>query len=409
MRAILIAIGDEVLSGDVNDSHGAYLFDQLGRLGIQVVRRLTVPDDHHTVVQAVRRSAEDADWVITTGGLGPTIDDLTMAAIAEAAGVNLVRDPTAWRRIVDRARERGREPTPDQARMADVPDGSQVLPNRVGAAPGCIVRVQAASVAVLPGPPTEMKHVFDTGVRPRLPVGGRIHRSTFRVFGLRESEVSRRLEAVVKGHPSGSEVRVGLRNVGLENRVKLSCREISILDEVRDEVRTALQPHVFSEEEADLAAVLGDALVARSSTLASAESCTAGGVGQALTAIPGSSRFFVGGIIAYDNRVKTALLGVSDEMLAESGAVSDPVARQMARGVRDRLGVSWGVSTTGIAGPGGGTADKPVGTVWIAWAGPDDAGGTERLNLPGHDRELVRRLTIQAVLGRMWQVVRPDL
>jgi nicotinamide-nucleotide amidase len=396
-EAILLAIGDEVLAGDVPDTNGAYLTDQLGQRGIRVRERVLLPDARPRIVDALQRAAAEVDWVLTTGGLGPTWDDVTMAAVSDASGRALRSEPEALDRIRGRERERGRSATPEQERMAEIPDGAEALRNDVGAAPGCVVRWSRASVVVLPGVPSEMRTMFERQVAPRLGYTPAIERRGFRVFGLRESEIHTRLRPLV----AAGAVDWSIRNLGLENLVKIGADDPDLVSMWGERLQEALAGHVVSTDDATLAEVVGRRLAEQRFTVATAESCTGGGVAQELTAVPGSSRYVLGGVVAYANDVKIEQLGVPAETIQAFGAVSEAVARDMAEQVRHRMGATFGLSTTGIAGPGGGTPDKPVGTVWIGRSGP---GGTEatRLSLPGHDRSLVRRMTVQAVLGDLW-------
>lgn len=395
MRAVVLAIGDEVLTGDVVDTNGAVLLRALEARGMEVTERRIIPDVEDAIVRALQATT-DAEWVFTIGGLGPTSDDRTAAAMARFLRRPLVEDPDTRAEIVRRAAQRGRVPSAAQLGMARIPEGAEVVENAAGAAPGILARSGGRVFVAFPGPPTELRAVLEA-LEPRLPLGARMHRRTLRVIGLWESEVDRRVGAL---HLAG--VGVGFRNVGMENQVKLWSRDPDALREADAAVESALAGHVFGRDEQGLAAALLAALGDR--TLATAESCTGGGIGAELTEVPGASRAYVGGIVAYANSAKTELLGVPQALLDAHGAVSEPVARAMAEGARERLSTDFAVATTGVAGPAGGTPEKPVGTVWLGMA---DRSGTSarRLQLPGHDRALVRLLTVQCALGDVWRLL----
>ncbi len=391
-RAAFVAVGDELMSGAIQDGNGETIRAFLEARGVHLVERRLVPDDETAIRRAVVELAGRSDWVITTGGLGPTLDDRTHAAVAGALGRRLVVDEASAARIRSRLAARGRSAIEAQLQMAAVPEGATVLPNEVGAAPGSITSHDGCRICVLPGVPGEMERML----RPLgelIPVAGALVRRTLSVFGLSESEV----DAIVTPE-LGEGTRYGIRNDGLVNHVSLSADGAERLEKTVGAVREAFGARVFSEEGEALETVVGHRLAAQGATIATAESCTGGWVAQALTATPGSSRYVLGGVVAYANAMKTHLLGVEEALFETDGAVSEAVALALAEGARTRLGATWGVSTTGVAGPGGGSPEKPVGTVWIGWA---SASGAEaiQLRLPPERRDLIRWLTVQAVLG----------
>ncbi|MEM1024418.1 MAG: CinA family nicotinamide mononucleotide deamidase-related protein [Myxococcota bacterium] len=391
-RAAFVAIGDELMSGAIEDGNGDHVRAFLEARGIELVERRLVPDDEAAIRRTVTELSGRADWLITTGGLGPTLDDRTHRAVAGALGRDLVVDEEAARRIQERLSARGRTATPAQLQMAAVPEGAVVLVNEVGAAPGSMTRHDGCLVCVLPGVPGEMRVMLEQ-LEAHLPRNSSVRRRELSVFGQSESEVDGLITPVLS-----AQTRYGIRNDGLVNHVRLSSRDGANLDADVEAAASKLGDGLFARDGAALEAVLGERLAANGATLAVAESCTGGWIAQTLTATPGSSRYVLGGVVAYANEVKSGLLGVPASVLERHGAVSEEVALAMAKGVRTRLGASWGVSTTGVAGPGGGSPEKPVGTVWIAWA--DEAGATaRRLSLPPERRDLIRWLTVQAVLG----------
>lgn len=393
-RAQILTIGDELLSGEVVDTNAAWLDAQLALWGWTVTRHTTVLDDVEAIAEALRAAAAAAELVVVSGGLGPTQDDVTRAGLARALGVGLVEHaPTvAW--LHERAARLGRTLTPNNLVQAQVPAVGEVLPNAVGTAPAFVTRLLAAEVFLLPGVPRELRYLAEHVVRPRV-VRDRaaVYRRTLKVIGLGESQLEHALMGALSSH---SGVRVGFRTLGAENHLKLAADTPEVLAAAAATARAALGAQVFGEDDATIEAVVLTELAGRRATLATAESCTGGLVTQRLTSVAGASSVLLGGAVVYANALKVSLAGVPEALLVEHGAVSEPVARALAEGIRARTQATWGLSTTGIAGPGGGTPDKPVGLVWIAVAGP---GGAEvrELRLSG-DREQIRGAAASQVL-----------
>lgn len=399
-RAVIIAIGDELLSGETVDTNSSYLDGLLEARGFEVVRHLAVPDHVPDIAAVFKEAAALGDLVLSTGGLGPTQDDLTMAALAEALGCALVLHQATLDYIESRFAAFGRKMSPNNRQQAMVPELGEVLVNEVGTAPSFVAQLSGAEIYLMPGVPREVRWLMKHRVLPRLDTGAlpRLRR-TLKVVGIGESRLEELISGVVATH---TEVRFGYRTLGLENHVKLMAEGPSaaaVVAKAEAEVRKILGDALYGADGDELEAVVGQALIAAGHTVACAESCTGGQISKQLTDVSGSSRYLVGGIVAYANEVKVQHLGVSEEALAEFGAVSEPVVRQMAEGVQHALHADWGIATTGIAGPLGGTEDKPVGLVWMAVAGPH---GTEsaRLHFPG-DREQVRRLATACALNML--------
>lgn len=397
---MIIAIGDELLSGETVDSNSSYLDGLLEPRGYRVLRHLTVPDDVDAIAEAFTEAAARAELVLSTGGLGPTQDDLTLEGLAGALGCPLELHEPTLEAIRARFRAFGRTMTPNNERQARLPVIGEPLDNEVGTAPGFTAVLGDARVYAMPGVPREVRWLMKHRVLPRLPVpeAARVRR-TLKVLGLGESKLETKITEIVRAHP---EVRFGYRTMGLENHVKLMAEGEGAearLDAAEVAVRAELGPRYYGKDEETLESILRDRLTEANQTVAVAESCTGGLVGKRLTDLPGSSAYLVGGVVAYDNSVKSGVLGVPEADLEAHGAVSEPVARAMAEGVRRVLGADWGLATTGIAGPSGGTEDKPVGTVWMAVAGAD---GTEakQIRLPG-DRAQVRERTAALVLDQL--------
>ncbi|MFN3597944.1 MAG: competence/damage-inducible protein A [Rubricoccaceae bacterium] len=407
MTAVLLTVGDELLLGQVVNTNAAWLGEQLALAGVSVTRAETVGDAPEGIAAALERALGEVDLVLVTGGLGPTNDDVTKKAVADVFGVPLVHDPDVLAAVEERFAARGRRMPPANRLIADVPEGFAVLPNRRGTAPGLWGETTRAGrprrVAVLPGVPYEMETLFTEGVLPRvraLRPGVVLHR-TLHTAGHGESDLEERLgdlSDVLSGGlslaflPSLGTVRLRVTARG-EDTAEARAR----LDRAVAYIRDTLGGAVFGEGETTLEAALGELLVARGLTLAVAESCTGGAIAARLTAVPGASRYFSGGVIAYGNGVKVSLLSVGADALDAHGAVSEPVARQMAEGVRRALGADLGVGVTGIAGPDGGTPEKPVGTVFLAVA---DAAGTRAVGLRlTNDRHVNIGLSATAALN----------
>lgn len=402
-KAALVCVGSELLAGQVN-THQAWLSIRLRRLGFEVVGESSVPDDVAAIRAALTLALRQADAVIVCGGLGPTFDDLTRQAAAAALGRRLALRPALWTAIKKRFK---RLPTPipeENKRQAEVIAGATVMPNPNGSAPGQFLRTRGRTLVLLPGPPSEMYPMFETHVRARLKKlhARGLHPAVFsaRLSGIPESAADERLAPVRKRWPRArftilaSASEVSFHALAMESSAAAARRTRARL---RREILAAVSPFVHGEGEQTLESVLGDRLRRRRLTLAVAESCTGGLLGGRITSVPGSSSYFLGGVLAYANAVKVRVLGVPARLIARHGAVSAECAEAMARGVRRKLGADLGVAVTGIAGPDGGTADKPVGTVFIALDGPGRARTARRLDALG-PREDVRRRAVAAAL-----------
>lgn len=382
MRVEIVAIGNELLNGDLADTNTARLAGWLRRQGLAVRRGQTVPDDLDAIIEAFHRAAAAADLVLVTGGLGPTSDDITMEAAARFLGVPLVEDEPTLARLKARFADRGYPFTPNNARQALAPRGAEVLDNPVGTAPCVRLAAQGATFFFFPGVPRELEHLIHLHLAPWVAAHAdvRPYRSILlKTFGKTESSVATKLAEL----PLDPRVHIAYRAHFPEIRVSFHADEgdaavaDALLAERRDVARAALGALIFAEDEAttfvDVVAAL---LTARGETLVTAESCTGGLVAAMCTDVPGSSRWFLEGAVTYSNAAKTRTLGVPEGLLAEHGAVSEAVARAMAEGARQRSGATWAVAVTGVAGPTGGSVDKPVGTIHFALAGPQ---GTEHV------------------------------
>ncbi|HEX9951019.1 MAG TPA: CinA family nicotinamide mononucleotide deamidase-related protein [Rubricoccaceae bacterium] len=421
MTAVLLTIGDEILLGQIVDTNAAWLGERLAASGIDLIRHETVRDTEPAIRAALQRAfgpgeGGGAGLVVATGGLGPTTDDLTREAVAAHFGVGIRQSPALEDRLRALFAARGREMQPVVLRMAGVPDGFDVLDNPVGTAPGLWGERAGPHgterVALLPGVPREMTAIWDGSLAGRIDAlaGGAVVSRTLVTAGYGETDLASRhgdlSDVLVSDERAalGIAYLPGLGTVRLRVTARGPDRAVATerVDRAAERVRERLGEAVFGEGADTLEGVVLDGLVARGLTLATAESCTGGNVSARLTSVPGSSRAFVGGVVAYDNRIKTSLLGVPEALLREHGAVSEPVVRAMAEGARARLGADVGVATSGVAGPGGGTPEKPVGTVWIAvsWPGEDGETHTDAVRLQlSHDRGVTIGLSTVSALN----------
>ena len=374
MKAEILTIGDELLRGEIVDTNKSFLADRLLGLDIETHFQTSVRDDPPAMIDAFRRAASRSDIALVSGGLGPTRDDLTAAVLAEAFGLELVLDEAALETIRSFFRSRGREMTGNNVNQARFPEGADILPNPLGTAPGFSITQGTTRFFCLPGVPNEMTRMMDEQVMPRIEAargaGFAVRARLIRTFGMGESTLDDELKDIA----ASGDVSLGFRTSFPDNYLRPLARAATAkqaeaaLDRICDAIRQRLGPLVYGEDEQTLETVVGQLLAQRGMTIAVAESCTGGLIAKRITDNPGSSAYFAGGVVAYSNAAKSELLGVSAAVLEEHGAVSDPVVRAMAEGVRERFGVDIGVATTGISGPDGGTTSKPVGLVHIALA-----------------------------------------
>ncbi len=411
MSAAVLCIGTELTRGELGNGNATWLAERLTDLGFEVSEIATIPDHEATIAETLARLGGVAHVIVCTGGLGPTTDDITRSAVARALGVPLERDEVSLERIRDRMATLGRRMAPSNEKQADFPQGTRVLANDHGTAPAFEARVGIARAFFLPGVPAEMQALFDEHIASSirdLITGGQFQ-VRLRCFGLPESTVNDQLAGVERD----TGVVIGYRTRFPEIEVKVLARADTTEEAERTAraaaaaVRAQLgEEVVFAEGDTSFAAALGEELIRRGRRLAVAESCTGGLVGKLLTDVPGASRFFAGSGVVYSNAAKRRLLGVPDELLEQHGAVSAEVARAMADGALNLYGADIGLALTGIAGPDGGTVDKPVGLVHLAIA---VGGGTlsREVLFPG-SRSRVRMLAAYAGLALVRKVLRRD-
>lgn len=402
LTAEIIAIGSELLAPDRTDTNSLWLTEKLNRLGIEVKLKTIVGDDDARLEEAIKDATRRSKVVITTGGLGPTEDDITRKITARALGRRLLLDEVVLDEIKKRFQGFGVAMPERNSRQAMVIEDAEVLPNPNGTAPGMFIDHNGTAIVLLPGPPREMRPMFENYVAAKLETRAgniRVVRRMLRVAGLGESAVDEKIAPVYTKYENPQTTILFNQSeieLHLTARGRTEEEANALLDRVVLEIEERLGNAIFSFAGEKMEEVVGLKLSVGGYTLAVAESCTGGLLAQRLTDIPGSSKYFIEGVVSYANDAKTRALGVEPILLLEHGAVSAPVAEAMAEGIRNRAGTDFGLSITGIAGPGGGTDEKPVGTVYIAIA---SEAGTEhrKLKLPG-DRQLIRWRASQAAL-----------
>ncbi len=409
MSAEIICVGTELLLGDILNRNAQFLAQQLARLGIPHYYQTVVGDNPARLKHVVEIASERTQVLIFTGGLGPTPDDLTTETLADLFGVPLVERPEILEDIARKYAQRGRKMTPSNRKQALIPQGAEVLPNPTGTAPGIIWRPRPGLIILtFPGVPSEMQRMWQEIAVPYLKSQGWgkeiIYSRTLKFWGIAESALAEKVSAFLNlpnptVAPYASQGEVKLRISGLAGS---EAEAQQLITPVEKQLQQIGGLDYYGVDDDTLASVVGQLLLSSGETLSVAESCTGGGLGQMLTNVAGSSNYFLGGVISYDNQVKISLLGVDSEDLAQLGAVSTTVAEQMAAGVRSRLSTTWGLSITGIAGPGGGTATKPVGLVYIGLAGPNgEVQSFEHLFGQARDRSLIRHLSACTALDHL--------
>ncbi len=402
MDAEIIAVGSELLTPARLDTNSLYLTEQLNALGVEVVAKTIIGDDVARLADAVRAAVARSEIVVLTGGLGPTEDDVTRESVARALSRPLVFQPDICEGIERRFQRMGRKMAEINKRQAYLVEGAEALPNSNGTAPGQWIEQSGRVVALLPGPPPELKPMFQGQCLPRLErlVPRQVIRTRFyRVAGMPESDLDQLISPVYKKYTNPVTTILaapGDIQIHLRARAANEREAEALLAEVGPQIEALLGDRIYSRTGEPLEAVVGVRLRASNATLSVAESCTGGLLAERITSIAGSSDYFVGGFLVYTNRLKAALLGVDPKLLEEHGAVSEPVAEAMATGARERTGSTFALSVTGVAGPGGGTEAKPVGTVIIGLAGSDGC-RTHRFRFLG-DRARVRTLAAHYAL-----------
>jgi len=376
LRVQLLLTGNEIMSGDTVDSNSALIARRLGELAISVHRKVTVGDDIELLQAELTDMAAAADLVIVNGGLGPTVDDLTAEVLARVTGVDLEEHPVALTHLQDWCGRRRLALNAANLKQAMLPAGAAIVPNPIGSAVGFEMRVGDCRVICTPGVPGELAAMLD-GIVADLArrLDRPLERSILRLqtFGLGESTAQQMISDSISDWPA--EVELGFRAGAPQMEIKLSINSAgasAARARCREQLEQLFGDHIIGEGDITLAARVLELLRARGATLTTAESCTGGLIASMLTRIPGSSDGFHAGFVTYANSIKQAVLGVDAQVLASEGAVSEPVVRQMALGALERAAAQYVIAVSGIAGPDGGTPDKPVGTVWLAWGSRDE-------------------------------------
>lgn len=414
LLAEILTIGDELCRGEIIDTNSSWLAERLWDLDITVAWMTSCRDVDKDIREAVVQAAGRAEAVLVSGGLGPTEDDLTVDAVASLAGVDAEVDEPSLERMKARFSQAAFQLTPNNLRQVRAPRGARVFGNPAGLAPGFEVSVAGASVICMPGVPRELHAIFETAVEARLvelrEASGetveRLAKEIYRVFGMGESHIATALDGVLAG-VEGASIHYQVKFP--ETLVKVVVRDPDAaaarrrFEAIEVEVRARLGDKLYGTGDDSLASVIGARLRDAGRTLATAESCTGGLIGGLITDVPGSSAYYAGGAITYSNAEKVRQLGVREATLATHGAVSRECVVEMARGARERFGTDYAVAVSGVAGPGGGTEDKPVGLVWLAAAGPDGEDARE-LRWPG-TRDQIRRLAAHAGLGMVLRML----
>jgi nicotinamide-nucleotide amidase len=398
----IIAVGSELLTPSKLDTNSLWLTERLNALGLEVVRKSVVGDDRARLEGVIRASFGAGKIILLTGGLGPTEDDVTREAAAAALGraLTLRAEIVEW--LEQRFARFGRKMAEINKRQAYVIEGAEILPNANGTAPGQWIEQDGVRIALLPGPPGELKPMFEGEVAPRIQAGlekAAIRTLVYRVVGIGESDLDALIAPVYTKYSNPvTTILAAVNDVQIHLRARSATDEEAgaLVAEVGRKIEPLLGDRIYSRDGSPLEVVVGRMLHERQATVAVAESCTGGMLGERITSVPGSSGYFAGGLLAYTNAMKTALLGVDPELLEKHTAVSDPVARAMADGARERTGSTYAVSVTGIAGPEGGTGEIPVGTGFVGISGPN---GTDarKFRWVG-DRRRIRQAAVQSAL-----------
>lgn len=407
MKAFVLSIGNELTLGETVDTNSAWLARRLAEIGVLTVAHVTVADEREAIRRALAEATARAEVVLVTGGLGPTEDDLTRFALADLLGTALERDEASVAQIESFFRKRGRPMPEANVVQAMIPGGATAIANTCGTAPGIRTRYGDADIFIMPGVPREMQVMYERDVLPALrPSTGKavIARRILWCYGAGESDIGTRIANLMQRgrNPTvGTTAQQTIIGVRIHAQGHSPEKADALLDADASEVRRRLGDLVFGQDDDTLADAVGRLLIERGRTVATAESCTGGLIAKALTDVAGSSAYFRQGVVTYANEAKIELLGVTEELIAGHGAVSAPVAEAMARGCRERAGTDYVLSVTGIAGPSGGTADKPVGLVYIGLADESGCQVTEHRLGDFLTREEVRDRTMKVALNRL--------
>lgn len=400
MKIELITIGSELLAGQTLNTNAMFVGDQLGKAGLTLSRQISIPDDLDVIVSTLEESMARAEWIIVSGGLGPTNDDVTKAAIAEALGRSLVMHDEIMTELKERYAKSGRPVTPYLETQAILPANAEIIPNPIGTAVGFYLRSKETTIAVVPGVPREMRPMITDHIVPRITDEADVSATTtiWSTTGVAESRLYELLDPVMDQHPN---IAVGFLPSEHGVRLKFTASGVDAADELElwaKSIRPLIGSAIYAEEDVGLEVVLGEILKDRGLCVAFAESCTGGLAAKRMTDVPGSSDYVIGGFVTYRDGMKTSLLGVDAKLIETRGAVSEEVAIAMANGAVAKTGADCAASITGIAGPGGQRPGKPIGTVWIGAAIKNQATEAIRFQFMG-DRQMIRERAAQAALN----------
>ena len=403
LHYIILIVGDEILDGRRVDRHVSFISRTLAPYGMRCIRAEVVADRYEWLQQSIQRAVQETDLVLVTGGLGPTVDDITRDVIAETVGTKLQENEDVLKMIRDRFMKTGRNMTDNNRRQAMVPVDGNFIPNPNGTAPGLAYDKEGKFIIAMPGPPRELEPMLNDSVigilQKRFRLEAKFSRRLMRFCCIGESNIDTVFRDVIGGPPDlkvSSLAQMGTVDLALY----LPGDSKETLDRLADyaqRIKSQLGEFIYAESDVSLAETVGALLKQNKQTMAVAESCTGGMLGSNITDNPGASDYFKGGVISYSNSVKHDSLSVSQDLLDAHGAVSQPVAEAMARGVCKALGADWGVSLTGVAGPDGGTDEKPVGTVWIGAAGPGGIVNSFKASVMGNRTSVRQRSCIYAL------------
>lgn len=406
MKSIIISIGDELLIGQTINTNAAWMGSELNKIGVEVLEVLTISDDGNAIEQALTYAESRAGIVLITGGLGPTKDDITKKVFADYFNAPLIENKRALENVEGFFKRYNRPMLPVNKLQALVPAGCQMLLNKAGTAPGMLMENEGALFVSMPGVPSEMKYLMEHEVLPRIQkrfeLPAIVHK-TIMTLGIGESYIAEEISDIEDSLPNYIKLAylpspglVKLRLTGRGENAKALENEINA---IFDKIQLRIGDSVYAREEVKVEEVIGLKLKEKGLTISTAESCTSGALASRITSVPGASEYFIGSVVAYSNEVKKNQLGVSDEVLNSFGAVSEEAIKAMALGAKKLFGTDYAIATSGIAGPGGGADEKPVGTVWIGIATPDVI-MAEKFQM-GKGRERVVRKTVLAALSRL--------
>lgn len=373
MKINIVTIGDEILIGQIIDTNSAWMATELNRIGAEVNEILSISDDKEAISEALDRSFNQADVILMTGGLGPTKDDITKKTIAEYFNAEMVFDQASYDRILKLFERWGRSSTEAHRQQCYMPANAELLYNKMGTAPGMWFKNQDKILVSMPGVPYEMQYIMEKHVLPRLSNGNKqiaIDHRTIRTVGEGESRIAARIETIENSLPAGIKLAylpsLGSVRLRLTGRGTDANQLTKILDEQVARIQSEIPELIFGYGKIQLEEAIGELLLKHKKTMTTAESCTGGYLAHMITSVPGSSGYFLGSIIAYSNEVKTQELKVQDQTLQKHGAVSEATVKEMVSGALEKFHTDLAVAVSGIAGPGGGTPEKPVGTIWMA-------------------------------------------